>query len=150
MHLSLIKSCWCFVGQWLPNCEQQMNNTKVQSAPRKSSEPPLCNNMPAGSKWTALQRTIGWRHFRATQKMKAGKNVYALMMATCDSSACIWVRSDLQIVDLGCTALRRIQLLIASESANFLFSQIIQYALGRTLVFKLRSLHTSWQHRCIC
>ncbi|DBB12301.1 TPA: hypothetical protein ACH3X3_006396 [Trebouxia sp. C0006] len=44
-----------------------------------------------GSKWTALQKTIGWRHFRATQKMKAGKQTYALMMATCDSSACMWM-----------------------------------------------------------
>ncbi|DBA84815.1 TPA: hypothetical protein ACH3X1_005848 [Trebouxia sp. C0004] len=44
-----------------------------------------------GSKWTALQRTVGWRHFRATQKMKAGKQTYALMMATCDNSACMWI-----------------------------------------------------------
>lgn len=46
-----------------------------------------------GSKWTALHRTLGWRHFRATQKMKAGKQVYALMMATCDSSTCLWINT---------------------------------------------------------
>lgn len=45
----------------------------------------------AGSKWTALQRTLGWRHFRATEKTKRGKHVYALMMATCDPAACLWV-----------------------------------------------------------
>lgn len=48
-------------------------------------------NKVVGSSWTALERTLGWRHFNATHKLKAGKQVYVLMMATCDNSACIWV-----------------------------------------------------------
>ena len=38
-----------------------------------------------------MQRTLGWRHFQVIEKRKTGKQVYALMRATCDNSACIWV-----------------------------------------------------------
>ena len=44
-----------------------------------------------GSKWTALQRTFGWRHFRVTQKRKQGSEVFALMVATCDEATQLWL-----------------------------------------------------------
>jgi tryptophan-rich hypothetical protein len=44
-----------------------------------------------GSKWTAMERTFGWRHFHATQKRKNGRDTFVLLVATCDSSAQLWV-----------------------------------------------------------
>lgn len=48
-----------------------------------------------GSKWTALERTLGWRHFCVAQKMVVsnGKQ-FLLMVATCDERAKIWVPLD--------------------------------------------------------
>lgn len=45
---------------------------------------PVNLNRLVGSKWTAMQRTLGWRHFRCTQKRKTGGQTYALLVATCD------------------------------------------------------------------
>merc|ERR1712023_143861 len=45
-----------------------------------------------GSKWTAMERTFGWRHFRATQKRREGKSaVFVLLVATCDDTTQFWV-----------------------------------------------------------
>lgn len=44
-----------------------------------------------GSKWTAMERTLGWRHFHATQKRKNGRDTFVLLVATCDSSSQLWV-----------------------------------------------------------
>lgn len=46
----------------------------------------------AGSKWTAMERTFGWRHFRVMQKKGQGKGTFVLMTATCDESTQFWVR----------------------------------------------------------
>lgn len=43
------------------------------------------------SKWTALQRTFGWRHFRVTQKRKEGKEAFVLMVAACDENTQLWL-----------------------------------------------------------
>lgn len=44
-----------------------------------------------GSKWTAMERTFGWRHFRVLQKKGQGKDTFVLMAATCDESTQLWV-----------------------------------------------------------
>ena len=44
-----------------------------------------------GSKWTAMERTFGWRHFHATQKRKEGKSTYVLLVSTCDEKTQFWV-----------------------------------------------------------
>ncbi|KAL4452629.1 hypothetical protein ABPG75_008291 [Micractinium tetrahymenae] len=44
-----------------------------------------------GSKWTAMERTFGWRHFRAVQKQGQGKGTLVLLQATCDESTQFWV-----------------------------------------------------------
>ena len=43
------------------------------------------------SKWTAMERTLGWRHFRVTQKQKEGKETFVCMVATCDENAKLWI-----------------------------------------------------------
>ena len=50
----------------------------------------------AGSKWTAMQRTLGWRHFHVTDRRKAGCSgeTLVLLVATCDSSAKLWLNSS--------------------------------------------------------
>ncbi|GMH45933.1 hypothetical protein BSKO_13897 [Bryopsis sp. KO-2023] len=45
------------------------------------------------SKWTALEKTFGWRHFRAMQKRKLGKENYVLMTATCDENTKFWLNT---------------------------------------------------------
>ncbi|KAG1653549.1 hypothetical protein FOA52_008214 [Chlamydomonas sp. UWO 241] len=49
-----------------------------------------------GSKWTAMQETLGWRHFRvAEQRNRTAGLVFLLMQASCDPSAQLWVNSTL-------------------------------------------------------
>eukprot|EP00897_Mesotaenium_endlicherianum_P003903 jgi/Mesen1/3540/ME000198S02744 len=43
------------------------------------------------SKWTALEQTFGWRHFRIESKKRQGKEWFVEMIATCDENARFWV-----------------------------------------------------------
>eukprot|EP00193_Tetraselmis_chui_P020570 CAMPEP_0177779780 /NCGR_PEP_ID=MMETSP0491_2-20121128/16811_1 /TAXON_ID=63592 /ORGANISM="Tetraselmis chuii, Strain PLY429" /LENGTH=233 /DNA_ID=CAMNT_0019299425 /DNA_START=65 /DNA_END=766 /DNA_ORIENTATION=+ len=55
---------------------------------------PIIMDKIIGSKWTAMERTFGWRHFTATQKRKEGKDVYVLLVATCDPATRLWVNVE--------------------------------------------------------
>ncbi|KAL2629864.1 hypothetical protein R1flu_014550 [Riccia fluitans] len=47
-----------------------------------------------GSKWTAMERTFGWRHFRVHSKKRGnGKEWFVEMSATCDESTRFWVNA---------------------------------------------------------
>lgn len=39
-----------------------------------------------------MERTFGWRHFRALQKRGKGKDTFVLLAATCDEATQLWVR----------------------------------------------------------
>ncbi|KAL4531475.1 hypothetical protein Ndes2526B_g04412 [Nannochloris sp. 'desiccata'] len=54
------------------------------------SRNPISAARVVGSSWTAMERTIGWRHFRVTQKKKQGKDVFVCLEATCDSNVSLW------------------------------------------------------------
>ncbi|KAJ9530165.1 hypothetical protein QJQ45_023461 [Haematococcus lacustris] len=45
------------------------------------------------TKWTAMQSTLGWRHFRVMQQRKGGRTtlVFLLMQASCDATVQLWV-----------------------------------------------------------
>lgn len=43
------------------------------------------------SKWTAREAVLGWRHFTVTERRKSRSAEYALLVATCDSQAQIWI-----------------------------------------------------------
>ena len=47
-----------------------------------------------GSKWTAQQPTLGWRHFRAINRKNEGKWVFAELVAACDESVRLWVNAQ--------------------------------------------------------
>jgi tryptophan-rich hypothetical protein len=47
------------------------------------------------SKWTAMERTLGWRHFHCIQKMKIKTTTFVLLVATCDENAKLWVHIDM-------------------------------------------------------
>ena len=47
-----------------------------------------------GSKWTALQKTWGWRHFQIVNRQNQGKWVFAEMVASCDPDTRFWVNAD--------------------------------------------------------
>lgn len=52
---------------------------------------PIASARIVNSAWTAMERTLGWRHFRVTQKRKQGKDTFVLMVATCDENVQLWV-----------------------------------------------------------
>ena len=46
-----------------------------------------------GSKWTAKQKTWGWRHFQVVDRKNQGKWVFAEMVASCDSNSRFWLNA---------------------------------------------------------
>ncbi|MEG3439111.1 TIGR02450 family Trp-rich protein [Pannus brasiliensis CCIBt3594] len=46
-----------------------------------------------GSKWTAKQKTLGWRHFQVVNRRDQGKWVFAELVASCDPSARFWINA---------------------------------------------------------
>ncbi|MEO0353063.1 MAG: TIGR02450 family Trp-rich protein [Cyanobacteria bacterium P01_A01_bin.15] len=46
-----------------------------------------------GSKWTAQQKTMGWRHFQVTNRKNEGKLVFAELVASCDSTIRFWINA---------------------------------------------------------
>ena len=46
-----------------------------------------------GSKWTARQTVLGWRHFEVKERKSTSYGVYALLMSTVDPTAELWVCS---------------------------------------------------------
>ncbi len=45
------------------------------------------------SKWTACQRTLGWRHFQVINRKNEGEWVFAEMVASCDQNARFWINA---------------------------------------------------------
>ncbi|MEO0456101.1 MAG: TIGR02450 family Trp-rich protein [Cyanobacteria bacterium P01_A01_bin.114] len=48
-----------------------------------------------GSKWTARQKTMGWRHFQVVNRKKQGEWVFAELVAACDPKARLWMNAQL-------------------------------------------------------
>ncbi|CAL5228478.1 g11620 [Coccomyxa viridis] len=47
-----------------------------------------------GSKWTAMQRTLGWRHFHVTDKRKAAGETFICMVSTCNNDTKMWLNTS--------------------------------------------------------
>ena len=47
-----------------------------------------------GSKWTALQKTWGWRHFQVVNRKNQEKWVFAEMVASCDPQIRFWLNAS--------------------------------------------------------
>jgi tryptophan-rich hypothetical protein len=47
-----------------------------------------------GSKWTAKQKTWGWRHFQVINRQNRGKWVFAEMVASCDPKTRFWINAQ--------------------------------------------------------
>ncbi|TVQ62311.1 MAG: TIGR02450 family Trp-rich protein [Spirulina sp. DLM2.Bin59] len=47
-----------------------------------------------GSKWTAQQKTLGWRHFHVKNRKNEGKWVFAELVSSCDPTVCLWVNAQ--------------------------------------------------------
>ncbi|XP_024532659.1 uncharacterized protein LOC112346931 [Selaginella moellendorffii] len=48
-----------------------------------------------GSKWTAMERTFGWRHYEARAKQRmSDKEWFVQMVATCDTTTQLWVNAQ--------------------------------------------------------
>ena len=47
-----------------------------------------------GSKWTAQQRTMGWRHFQVVNRKNEGKLIFAELVASCDPTVRFWINAS--------------------------------------------------------
>lgn len=47
-----------------------------------------------GSKWTALQKTWGWRHFQVVNRKNEGEFVFAELVASCDATTRFWLNAQ--------------------------------------------------------
>lgn len=56
--------------------------------PKKQKFPYL-----VGSKWTAKQKTWGWRHFQVVNRKNEGGIVFAEMVASCDPNVRFWLNA---------------------------------------------------------
>jgi tryptophan-rich hypothetical protein len=59
------------------------------TVPKKQRFPYL-----VGSKWTAHQKTWGWRHFQVVNRKNQGKWVFAEMVAACDPNVRFWLNAQ--------------------------------------------------------
>jgi tryptophan-rich hypothetical protein len=48
-----------------------------------------------GSKWTATQKTWGWRHFQVVNRKNQDKWVFAEMISACDPNVRFWINAKL-------------------------------------------------------
>lgn len=46
-----------------------------------------------GSKWTAKQKSWGWRHFQVVNRKNQGNMVFAEMVASCDPNVRFWLNA---------------------------------------------------------
>ena len=44
-----------------------------------------------GSKWTAAEKTFGWRHFLVRSKRREGAATFVELVSTCDESVVVWL-----------------------------------------------------------
>ncbi|MBE9039318.1 TIGR02450 family Trp-rich protein [Oscillatoriales cyanobacterium LEGE 11467] len=58
--------------------------------PKKQKFPHLL-----GSKWTAREKTWGWRHFQVVNRQDRGAWVFAEMVASCDPNVRFWLNAKL-------------------------------------------------------
>lgn len=47
-----------------------------------------------GSKWTAQQKSWGWRHFQVVNRKNEGKFIFAELVASCDSQVRFWLNAQ--------------------------------------------------------
>jgi tryptophan-rich hypothetical protein len=45
------------------------------------------------SKWTAQEKTFGWRHFRVVGRKTQGELVFAEMIGACDPTVRFWINA---------------------------------------------------------
>ncbi|WP_342596908.1 TIGR02450 family Trp-rich protein [Cyanobacterium aponinum UTEX 3222] len=72
-----------------------------------------------GSKWTAAQKTWGWRHFQVINRKNEDKWVFAEMMSSCDSQVRFWINAkqlkDRNLWTPGWTPLKNLESRAISE-----------------------------------
>lgn len=78
----------------MPNVQVNIVKTllsflSIFSMARKQKFPHLL-----GSKWTALQKTWGWRHFQVANRRQEGPWVFAEMVASCDPKVRFWLNAQ--------------------------------------------------------
>ncbi|XWK88714.1 MAG: TIGR02450 family Trp-rich protein [Phormidium sp.] len=81
-----------------------------------------------GSKWTALQKTWGWRHFQVVNRKNQGEWVFAEMVASCDPNVRFWINAkalkDRTMWQAGWQTLQEIQN-IELDSEEEMMSEIL-------------------------
>lgn len=67
-----------------------------------------------GSKWTAREATLGWRHFRVINRQQQGNQVFAELVAACDPTVKLWINAKM----LYCPTLWQAGWLSLAEQLN--------------------------------
>lgn len=77
------------------------------------------------SKWTARQKTWGWRHFQVINRQNKGKWVFAEMVASCDPQTRFWLNAaqlkDESLWLAGWKTLAEIELLEKSNDVDNIY-----------------------------
>jgi tryptophan-rich hypothetical protein len=47
-----------------------------------------------GSKWTACEQVLGWRHFQVVNRKNQGALVFAEIVAACDPGVRLWLNAQ--------------------------------------------------------
>lgn len=84
---------WCH-GAEVISC-MECGGTGYTKNKNHHTHNPVNMQLIVGSKWTAMERVFGWRHFECKQKMNIAKRSYLLLVATCDDSARLWLHADI-------------------------------------------------------
>lgn len=72
-----------------------------------------------GSRWTAQQPMLGWRHFQVISRKNQGKWVFAELAAVCDLQVRFWLNASvLKNRHLWQAGWQTLATLAASESAS--------------------------------
>ncbi|KAG6556723.1 hypothetical protein Mapa_001666 [Marchantia paleacea] len=90
-----------------------------------------------GSKWTAMESTFGWRHFRVHSKRRgSGKDWFVEMSATCDESTRFWVNvKNLKERERWSMGWRQKREIIAAKDTSFKLSCKACKGIGRLPCF---------------
>lgn len=84
------------------------------SRKRKQKFPYLVN-----SKWTAKQKTWGWKHFQVVNRKNQGKWIFAEMEASCDPQTRFWLNaSQLKDDSLWLSGWKTVQEIEQIENSN--------------------------------
>lgn len=125
----LFRCYWCQGAATMP-CGECRGTGRDPAKKNHHARNHVNTSRVVGTKWTALERTFGWRHFEVKEvlsikgdpKKKNSKQTYVLLEATCDGTARLWVDVDIlksrKIWSAGWLQKETLQKLLAEDTVD--------------------------------